>query len=122
MLRVLVVENSDVLRIFWRSELGKIPGILITQEESRADRAIDAIHLNPPDIVLLDIELVQGNGMEVLKAALADHPEIRVIVVTNYGDEVYRKHYLREGAYAFYDKSYEIKNLKNALQQLALNS
>jgi DNA-binding NarL/FixJ family response regulator len=115
----MVVEDSDIMREVMRHFLAYIPGLLVTGEFCCAPTAIEGIRLNPPDVLLLDIQLHAGNGMDVLNLMSAEYAAAKVIVVTNYADAVYRRHYIDAGAYGFYDKCRELDALRCSLEKLA---
>lgn len=121
LMKVLIVEDSSVVRKVLRNLLRNTEGLAIGAECRSASSAIAAIRQNPPDIILLDIQLNAGTGMDVLNMVAADYPAIKVIVATNFTEDVYRSHYLKAGAYAFFDKSMELPSLQNCVEQLISN-
>jgi two-component system OmpR family response regulator len=119
MTNVMMVEDSPIVRGVLRGMLETIPQLSLSGGFSGAPAAIDAIRNAPPDVILLDIQLKVGNGMDVLKVVSAEYPAIKVIVVTNFSDAVYRKHYSSAGAFAFFDKCHELRALSGCLEKLA---
>jgi len=117
--RVFVVEDSDVVRALWRTVVAKIAGLSLRGEFNRASTAIAAIRREPPHVVLLDINLSDGNGMEVLRVVAAEHPKTKVIVVSNCSDPTHRRYFAKAGAYAFFDKSHELAAMRRMLASLA---
>jgi DNA-binding NarL/FixJ family response regulator len=117
--QVFVVEDSDVVRALWRTVVAKIAGLSLRGEFNRASTAIAAIRREPPHVVLLDINLSDGNGMEVLRVVAAEYPMTKVIVVSNCADTTHRRYFTKAGAYAFYDKSHELPAMRHMLEHLA---
>ena len=117
--RVFVIEDSDVVRALWRTVVAKIAGLSLSGEFNRASTAIAAIRREAPHVVLLDINLSDGNGMEVLRVVAAEYPMTKVIVVSNCADPTHRKYFTKAGAYAFYDKSHELAAMRRMLASLA---
>lgn len=115
----MIVEDSHAVRAVWRRMVAGISGLLVASDFSCVSKAIDGMHADPPEIILLDIEINGESGMAVLREAAERYPSTKVIVVTNYADAVYRKHYLDAGAHAFFDKSHDIKKLHETLDKLA---
>ncbi|RJF95149.1 response regulator [Noviherbaspirillum saxi] len=120
MLRVMVVEDSDAVCGVWRHMIDKIEGLLLCGEYGHVMAALVGIAKNQPDVVLLDIQLRGECGAPVLQLAMERYAHTKVIVVSNYADDIYRRHYINAGAYAFFDKSYELKALRRTLEQLAM--
>jgi DNA-binding NarL/FixJ family response regulator len=77
-----------------------------------AEAAIRSILATHPDLVLLDMQLAQGSGLDVLRALRRDAPEIDVYVVSNYTEKPYRDCALRLGARGFFDKTHEFAQVE----------
>ena len=118
-MKVMVIEDSDIVRIVFHSLLAQVHGASVSGEFDSATSAIRALSNDTPDTILLDIQLRSGNGMDVLKVVKADHPQIKVLVVTNFIDDFYRKRYIEAGAWGFFDKSRDLALLRNSLQSLS---
>lgn len=119
MIKVMLAEDSDVVREVLRRLVTELAGFCLTGEFCCASSAIAGVRRDPPNVLLLDIELREGKGMDVLNMAAAEYPTTRVIVVSNYVDTIYRTHYTNAGAYGFYDKSRELGALRKRLESLA---
>ena len=68
-----------------------------------------------PDVVVLDVQLEGGTGLEVLKAVRSADPAVAFVVFSNNSAPAYRKRYLGEGAVRFLDKSTEFDQLAQAV-------
>jgi Response regulator containing a CheY-like receiver domain and an HTH DNA-binding domain len=79
---------------------------------------IAGILRSQPDVVVLDVQLEGGTGLEVLKAVRAAAPEVAFVVLSNSAAPAYRKRYLGEGARQFLDKSTEFDQLTQAIASL----
>lgn len=118
-MKVMVIEDSDIVRIVFHSLLAQVSGASVSGEFDSAASAIRALNHDSPDAILLDIQLRSGNGMDVLKVVKANHPEVKVFVVTNFIDDFYRKRYIEAGAWGFFDKSRDLALLRNSLRTLS---
>ncbi|MCM8612340.1 response regulator transcription factor [Accumulibacter sp.] len=116
---ILIVDDSAVVRQVLREILAEVEGTEVVGEFASPAPAIESMRSNPPDIVLLDIQLVDGSGLEVLHAVRSNHPQTKVLVFTNHVEEVYRKRCLKAGAHAFYDKKSDLQALRQDLRRLA---
>ncbi len=119
---ILIVDDSAVVRAMLREMLARIEGAEVVGEFETPAAAIARIRSNPPDIVLLDIQLVNGSGLEVLRAVSAEQPSVKVLVFTNFAEDVYRKRCLEAGAYAFYDKKSDLHALRQTLSGLTIRA
>lgn len=79
---------------------------------------IAGILASQPDVVVLDVQLEGGSGLEVLKAVRSADPAVAFVVFSNHSAPAYRKRYLGEGAACFLDKSTEFEQLAGAVASL----
>ncbi|MFN0317168.1 MAG: response regulator transcription factor, partial [Burkholderiales bacterium] len=105
MLKILLVEDSAVVRQRLLQSIASIPNISVVGEYEDADAAIDAVRQHLPDVILLDLRLRTGSGISVLKETMRTHPSAKVVVFTNYTEPQYRAACLGNGAQHFFDKS-----------------
>ena len=87
-------------------------------ESGEVKEATDAILVQKPDVVLLDIHLFNGNGIDVLQRLKKENPAPAVIILTNYPYPQYRQKCLEAGADFFFVKSTEFDQVVPALKQL----
>lgn len=108
-LRVFVVEDSELIRkriVENVRAIGRFEIVGVAESEDEAVDSIDKLH---PDIVITDIRLKAGNGIEVVRHVRA-HPYLprpRIFVLTNYAFPEYRHQCSVAGADEFFDKSSE---------------
>lgn len=94
-------------------------GMTITGEAATPADCIHAILATRPDVVVLDVQLEGGTGLQVLQAVRAAAPGIAFVVFSNTAGPVYRKRYLGAGAVAFLDKNAEFDQLVRAVRRAA---
>lgn len=121
-LRVFLVEDSELVRGRIRAELATIPGLTAVGFAETAADAVRDVLATHPDVVLLDLHLREGNGLEVLRALHADAPEIDVYLCSNYAQEPYRTMALRLGAREVFDKSTEFGLVRETLARRAASN
>ncbi len=119
--RVFLVEDSAVVRERLLEILKAIPTVEVIGYAETPSDAIEQINVNPPDVIVLDIQLRDGRGMNVLQAIKRRFPAIVVIMLTNYATPAFRQSYLAAGADYFLDKTNEFQNIASILQQLNRN-
>ena len=115
MVKVFLVEDSPLLRQRVETILASIPGAETCGHAASAAQAIAAIQAAKPDVVVLDIQLEQGNGFDVMRATAASLPRVQFYVLTNFANEAYRRKAESLGARGFFDKSTEFERLREAL-------
>lgn len=120
MKRVLIVEDEITTRELMAAMLRKA-NYEVIGTVADAESALAVCRETPPDVVLLDIELEQGNGLDVLQALHASQPEIVVIMVSG---EVYAERVMQAqqlGADGFVAKPFNIERLVRALGRARAN-
>jgi len=80
--------------------------------------AISAIHRLQPDVVILDVRMPGGSGIDVLQTIKQDRTGPMVIILTNYPYPGYRQKCLEAGADFFLDKSTEFDQIPTLLERL----
>lgn len=98
--------------------LANMVNVEIVGEAGDAQEATNAILHNKPDVVLLDIHLLGGSGIDVLEAVKKVQPAPAVIVLTNYPYPQYRQKCIQAGADYFFVKSTEFGQVIPALVKL----
>jgi DNA-binding NarL/FixJ family response regulator len=117
-MRIFLVDDSVLIRERMRRMLQDIEGIEIAGETGDAREAIGTIPRARPDVILLDIHLLGGSGIDVLNALKRDGNAPVVIVLTNYAYPQYREKCLQAGADYFFVKSTEFDRVVPTLQQI----
>jgi len=119
--RVFIVEDSPLIRKRIMDNLRSMGGFIVVGFAESEDDAVAAITETEPDVVVTDIRLKEGNGIEVVRqvrqASLASPPKIYVL--SNYASPEYRHECELVGADAFFDKSGEYDRFLDTLQRVA---
>ncbi len=119
-LRIFLVEDSPILRerlVEMLASWGAIEIVGHAETEAAADAALQAQEW---DVLILDLQLLQGTGLGVLRN-LGSHRRAGtlVIVLTNYAIPMYRERSMQLGADYFFDKAHEFARIKDVLDELA---
>lgn len=86
-LRVLLVDDHEVVRVGVRALIERQPGMEVVGEASTVREAVTQSKQLAPDVVVLDIRLPGGNGLEACRQIKIDRPETRIIVLTSFPDD-----------------------------------
>jgi two-component system response regulator DesR len=113
-LKVFLADDSGPIR-------ARVAGMLsssakIVGEGETPQGCIAGILSTHPDVVVLDVQLEGGQGLDVLRAVRSVDPRIAFVVFSNNAGPAYRKRYLGAGATRFLDKSTEFDQLAAAVQ------
>ena len=117
-MKVFIADDSAVLRERLATMLADLLGIEIVGQAGEGFEATELIQKLKPDVVILDIRMPGGNGINVLKNIKKDEPAPTVIMLTAYPYPQYRKKCLEARADYFFDKSTEFNEVTKVLKQL----
>jgi len=86
-LRVLLVDDHEVVRSGIKALLQATEDIVVTGEASSVREAIDEADRTRPDVVVMDVRLADGSGIEATREIRAKHPKTAVIMLTSFADD-----------------------------------
>lgn len=112
--RVFLADDSDLIRTRVAMLLGE-NAMEVVGEGATPQACIDGILASHPEVVVLDVQLEGGTGLQVLRAVRQAAPDIAFVVFSNNAATAYRKRYLGEGAASFLDKSSDFEQLPTAV-------
>ncbi|WP_058867058.1 sigma-54 dependent transcriptional regulator [Chloracidobacterium thermophilum] len=113
---ILIVEDKDALRQMWRLTLERAGYGVV--EAADLKQARQALRRQPPTVVLTDLRLPDGTGLEVLRAAKALDPDVPVVVLTAYGSIEEAVAAMKDGAEDFLQKPVDPDHLLLVLERL----
>ncbi|MFZ6658250.1 response regulator [Undibacterium sp. TJN19] len=114
-MNLYIVEDSLLIQqrlIQFVEELNDMHVIGVAADINSAYQAV--LNSNT-DAMILDIQLADGNGLELLKSIKQSKPAIKVVILTNHASEANRLHAARSGADGFLDKSTDFGLLQDYL-------
>ncbi len=118
MIRIIVVDDHQLVRIGTRRLLEDIPGIEIVGEAGSGEEAVELVKQHKPDVVLMDIQMPGIGGLEATRRCLRAHPEVKVLAVTIYEDEPYPSKLLKVGAVGYLTKRADIDEMLLAIRKV----
>ena len=119
MQKIFLVEDSPLVRERLNDLLGSVADTRIVGHASTAEAAIAGILADRPDIVLLDLRLARGSGLDVLRAVRSSAPEIDFYMLSNYASDPYRQLAERLGARGYFDKSRDFERVRAIIAERA---
>lgn len=121
-LRIFLVEDSEDVRDLIVESLSEIAGVRLVGYAETELEALRHLQQNSYDVLILDIQLKQGNGMSLLQSLARSNTrrqsEVKV-VFSNHVSPTYRREGVQCGVQHFFDKSSELPLLCDLLEELA---
>lgn len=113
--KVFLADDSAMIRSRLAAMLAARDMAIVGEAET-PEESIQGILAAHPDVVVLDVQLEGGTGLQVLRAVRAADPAIAFVVLSNNAGPAYRRRYLGEGAERFLDKTSEFDQLVEAVE------
>lgn len=119
MIRLVLVDDQPSVRQGLRMRLSVEPDITVVGEASNGREAITLVPQLAPDIVLMDVEMPEMNGIEATAVIRASTPRIAVVMLSIHDDVSTRVRADAAGAAAFVNKNGTIEVLLTTIRQTA---
>ena len=117
-MRIYIVENTKVLRDRLVALLEEIDGLEIVGHSGSIKASTENIFRLQPDVMLVDIKLPDGSGLDLLAKIQASGLKIIPIVLTLDPYPEHRKQAMERGAVYFFDKAKELLKIPAALESM----
>jgi len=115
-LRLLLVDDHEVVRQGLAAVISRRENFQVVGEAGTVADAIEAAERFRPDLIVMDVRLPDGSGIEACREIRAEHPEIRVVMLTSYPDEEAVLSAIVAGASGYLLKQIRARDLVSALE------
>ena len=119
MIRLLLVDDQPAVRRGLGMRLVLEPDILVVGEAGTAREALTLAQTLSPDVVLMDVEMPEMNGIEATAALRSAVSRSAIVILSIHDDMLTRRRAQAAGAVAFVEKRGTIENLLAAIRQAA---
>jgi DNA-binding NarL/FixJ family response regulator len=116
--RVLVVDDHPIVRQGLALMINGEPDLVVCGEAEEAGSALEAIALQRPDVVVLDLSLQGPDGIDVLKIIRTTQPDLPVLILSMHDESIYAERALRAGANGYIMKQEATENVLVALRRI----
>lgn len=114
--RVLIVDDHPIVRQGLKRMIETEPDMEVCGEAATEAQARRAIRELAPDIVIVDLALQEGDGLELVRDVHAHHPDVPMLVLSMHDETIYAERLLAEGASGYIMKQAAADQLLNALR------
>ena len=118
MIKVLVVDDHQLVRIGTKRLLDDVDGIAIVGDADCGEEAIDKVRDLAPHVVLMDVQMPGIGGLEATRRCLRVDPSLKVIAVTVYEDEPYPSKLFSVGASGYITKKANVDEMVRAIRKV----
>jgi len=115
---IFVIDDHPVVRDGYARLITNQPDLELAGETGDAAQAVQMIEKARPDLVLLDLSLKSGNGLELCKQINTQFPDVKVLVVSMHDETLYAERVLRAGADGYVNKAEATRKLIEAVREV----
>ncbi|WJW74293.1 UvrY/SirA/GacA family response regulator transcription factor [Thiohalobacter sp. IOR34] len=116
MIKLLLVDDHELVRSGIKRILEDTPGMQVLGEASSGEEAIEFVRRNAPDVIIMDINMPGIGGLETTRKLLQIHPGLKIIVVTVHIQEPYPTRMLEAGASGYLTKHCAVDEIVDAIK------
>jgi DNA-binding NarL/FixJ family response regulator len=116
--RILVVDDHPMMRAGLTQLISKQPAMEVCCEAGSPAEAMENIPKHRPDLIIADITMKDGGGLEFIKDSRAIHENIPILVVSMHDEKIYAERSLRAGAAGYIMKEESGEHLVSAIQRV----
>lgn len=118
-IRVLVVDDHDLLREGVVGTLSNFDDIDVVGEANNGDAAVALVADLEPDVVVMDLVMPGGSGMDAIRQIRDKHPATRVLALTSFTDGSLVRRAIEAGATSFLFKTVDVDGFASAVRSTA---
>jgi DNA-binding NarL/FixJ family response regulator len=115
-IRILIVDDHPVVRHGLRNMLSMHPDFEIVGEAEDGAQVYPLLAANKTDVILLDIQMKGQSGIDVARLVLQSYPQVKIIILTTYDDEIYLEQGLEAGVHGYLLKSVSHETLPDSIR------
>ncbi len=118
-LRILLVDDHEIVRLGLRSLLSRYPHFEVVAEAEDGYQAVEMVKLHNPDVVLMDVRMPGKNGVEATREIKASGSTAKVIILTSHAEDDMLFDAIGAGAVGYVLKQIGSDDLVKALEKVA---
>ncbi|MDR6804323.1 DNA-binding NarL/FixJ family response regulator [Dyadobacter sp. BE34] len=119
MKNILIVEDYQIIRLATKILVQDLYKTAVIREATTFNEALSELAVHPQDLVILDVQIPEGRGFEMIGAMRAVQKHVNILIFSAIEERVYGIHYLRAGANGFVSKNSETADIRTAILSIA---
>ncbi len=122
MIKVLIADNHPIVRMGIRQVLNTASDIRILDDVATTTELFEKLEQLAPDVVILEMDIPEINGIATLRRIKQDFPDIKVLIYSGQSEDVYALSTIRAGAYGYLSKTADLDYIISAVRKVSQGS
>lgn len=119
MIKVLIADNHPVVRLGIKKVLESSSDIEIIADVSTTEELFNTLKSITPDVVILEMDIPEINGIATLRKMKQDFPDIKTLMYSGQSEDVYALSTIRAGAYGYLSKTADLEYIISAVRKVS---
>ncbi|AKA35685.1 response regulator transcription factor [Flagellimonas lutaonensis] len=119
MIKVLVADNHPIVRLGIRHVLDSVSDMEVVADVSSTTELFETLQKVSPDVVMLEMDIPEINGIATLRKMKQDFPNAKVLMYSGQSEDVYALSTIRAGAYGYLSKAADLDYIVSAIRKVS---
>ncbi|MEZ4968817.1 MAG: response regulator transcription factor [Flavobacteriaceae bacterium] len=119
MIKILIADNHPIVRMGVKQVLDSVSDIQVIADASTTSELFHKLELFNPDVILLEMDIPEINGIATLRKIKKEYPNIKVLIYSGQSEDVYALSTIRAGAFGYLSKTSDIDYIISAIRKVS---
>ncbi|WP_343487657.1 response regulator transcription factor [Allomuricauda sp. d1] len=119
MTKILIADNHPVVRLGVKTVLESVPDFEVVADVSSTTELFEQLKKVSPDVVMLEMDIPEINGIATLRKMKNEFPEAKVLMYSGQSEDVYALSTIRAGAYGYLSKAADVDYIVSAVRKVS---
>ena len=119
MIKVLIADNHPIIRMGVKHVLDSASGFQVVDAVSNTAELFERLDKVTPDVVMLEMDIPEINGIATLRKIKKEYPDIKVLMYSGQSEDVYALSTIRAGAFGYLSKASDIDYIISAVKKVS---
>ncbi|WP_394750785.1 response regulator [Spongiimicrobium salis] len=119
MIKVLIADNHPIVRMGIKQVLSSSSDFEVIVDVATTSELFEALKNNNPDVVMLEMDIPEINGIATLRKIKQEFPDIKVLIYSGQSEDVYALSTIRAGAFGYLSKTADLDYIITAVRKVS---